>query len=144
MKSTLALLIALFSLSAFAADQITKETWTCKNENVTFSAVLTAKTAKVKVETVYAYQAATLELVKGQSSLQNGLTTEFTGSILEHDTFDYKATIIRPNEEDFSEYGDKRSTAKGQLVLLTDMFIDCVGNRAAADVVECTVVIERK
>ncbi len=144
MKTTLALFVATFSLSLLAADSIVKETWTCKNDTVTFSAVLTAKSVKAKIETVYAGQETTMELSPGQTSLQNGLTTELTGSILEHDTFDYTATLVRSNEEDFSEDGDKRSTVKAQLMLMTNMFIDCVGNRVAADLVECTVVIDRK
>ncbi len=144
MKTSLALLAALLSFSVFSADEIIKETWNCKNENVTFTAVLTPKTAKVKLTTVYSVDAVALNLAQGQTSLQNGLTTEFTGSILEHDTFDFKATVVRTNEDDFSDFGEKRSTAKGKLILITDMFIDCVGNSAAVDLVECTVAIERK
>jgi hypothetical protein len=144
MKTTIALLALVFSLGASAQEEgdIIRETWTCKNENVAFKAVVSAN--KI-VSTIDAYGSGETEMsfVKGFTGLEDGMKTKLTGNVLEHDTWDFDATLVRSDEA--FEWSDKKKvTVKAQLSLITDMFIDCVGDRVAADLVECKVVIERK
>ncbi len=48
--------------------------------------------------------------------------------------YNYKATLVRNDEE----------SEKGKLVIISDIFIDCLGQREETDLVHCKIVIERK
>lgn len=144
MKHALTILFALFALNSFAQDEgaIVKETWTCTNKDITLTAVFTPKAATAKIS---AYGAENIELkVEGNyEGLEMASTTKLTGELIEHDTWSFAATLVRSGE-DFEYSSKKRTTTKAQLSLITDMFIDCVGDRVAADLLECKVVIQRK
>lgn len=133
MKTTITLLLSLFSLSAFAQD-VVKETWTCKNNNLSFTAVVTEQSVENKLNISYQWDEVSLAPVAGQSFLQDTMKTELEGEFYQgYDTFNYKATLIRSEE-----------LGKGKLVIISDMFIDCLGQRVETDLVNCKIVIERK
>lgn len=133
MKTTLAFLLIAFSLTVFAEDDIVKETWTCRNNNLHFSVVLTEEGVQNQLSISYQYDKVSLELEAGQSYLKNGLQTVLVGEFYQgHDSYNYKATLVRG------------SHGKGKLVLISDMFLDCLGQRVETDFVNCQVEIERK
>ena len=133
MKTILVSLLIAFSLSAFAEDDIVKESWTCKNNNLNFSVALTREGVENQLSISYQYDKVSLELEAGQSFLQNGLQTILVGEFYQgHDSYNYKATLVRGSE------------GKGKLILISDMFLDCLGQRVETDFVNCKVVIERK
>ncbi len=133
MKTTLVILIALFSLSAFS-QEVVKETWTCKNNNLSFTAVVTDQGVENKLNISYQWDAVVLTPVAGQSFLDEGMKTELEGEFYQgHDSYNYKATLVKGAEE-----------GKGKLVIISDMFLDCLGQRVETDLVNCKIVIERK
>jgi hypothetical protein len=141
MKKLFVILAMTFSFGSFA-QEIVKETWTCKNDKVSFTAVVTDEGVKAHI---FAHQSEkiTLNLMKGFSGLEDGLTTKLNGEEVGWDSWYIDATLVR-NDEAFEWSENNRATAKGQLSLVTNMSIDCVGDRVAADLVDCKVVIERK
>ncbi|MES2526735.1 MAG: hypothetical protein V4598_06595 [Bdellovibrionota bacterium] len=133
MKTTLVLLIAIFSLSAFS-QEVVKETWTCKNNNLSFTAVVTEMGVENKLSISYQWDAVVLTPVAGQSFLDETMKTELEGEFYQgHDLYNYKATLTKGAEE-----------GKGKLVIISDMFLDCLGQRVETDMVNCKIVIERK
>jgi hypothetical protein len=136
------ILAFIISASAFAAEEgdIIRETWTCKNDEVNFTAVFTPKISNARIT---AFGAENIELTGETSILDAGLVIKLNGSLYEHDTWNFEATLVR-SDEAFEWSEKKKVTAKAQLSLVTEMFIDCVGNRASVDVIDCSVVIERK
>ena len=131
MQTTLVILIALFSVSAFS-QEVVKETWTCKNNNLSFTAVLTDQGVENKLNISYQWDAVVLTPVAGQSFLD--VKTELEGEFYQgHDSYNYKATLVKGTEE-----------GKGKLVIISDMFLDCLGQRVETDLVNCNIVIERK
>ncbi|MFL5783648.1 MAG: hypothetical protein ACJ76H_03490 [Bacteriovoracaceae bacterium] len=144
MKASLALVALFFSFAVFAQEEgdIIKETWTCNAGEVKFTAVITAKKVTASID-AYGSGKTEMNLEKNFTGLEDGMTTKFTGNVLEHDTWDFDATLVRTGE-DFEWSDKKRIETKAQMSLITSMFIDCVGNRAAADLIDCKVVIERK
>lgn len=124
-----ALLALAFATTAFAAPV---ETWACKNgRNTVLTAVVSTEgTVATVVDTGI------------RLSLENtkGTTQELVGSDdIGHDYYEYRAFLVRVSESDFTD--DRRGTARGQLVLITDAFVDCLGQAASAETFHCDVTI---
>lgn len=133
MKTIFVLMIATLSLSAFAGD-VVKETWLCKNNNMTFTATVTDTTVTNELQSSYQWDKVSLELEAGKSPL-DGHRFELRGEFYQgHDSYLYEATLVRSEDDE----------SKGKLILVSDMFIDCLGQRVETDVVSCKIVIERK
>lgn len=119
----LAFMTTLTFSGAFAS---TKETWTCsKNGSPVFTAEITEGSVTARLHTQNIKMTS-----ESMSSLLNVSTVEFTGFYKEgHDYYDYRAFLMR----------DFKSEGRGQLVLVSDIFIDCLGNAIETEAYECTV-----
>lgn len=133
MKTALTFLLFAFSLSAFAVNDVVKETWTCKSNKTEFNVVLTQDGQKNELSISYLFNKVSLELEAGQSFLQNGAETVLVGEFYQgYDSYNYTATLKR------------LSDTKGKLVLVSDMYLDCLGQSVESETVNCQVVTERK
>lgn len=133
MKLISALLLTFFSLSAFASD-IAKEIWTCRNNSMSFTAVVTEVSVENKLDSQFQWEDVSLELEAGKAPL-DGQSFELSGEFYQgYDSYNYQATLVR----------SAKDPTKGKLTLITDMFIDCRGQAVETDVVNCTIVSQKK
>lgn len=133
MKTLIAIFFASLSFTALASE-VVKETWLCKNNNITFTATVTESGVENTLASSYQWDKVSLELEAGKSALA-GHRFELEGEFYQgHDSYLYQATLVRSEEDE----------AKGKLILVSDMFLDCLGQRVETDVVSCKIVIERK
>ena len=133
MKTLITLIFATISITAFAGE-VVKETWLCKNNNMTFTATVTETAVVNTLASSYQWDKVSLELEAGKAPF-DGHRFELKGEFYQgHDSYLYEATLVRSEEDE----------AKGKLILVSDMFLDCLGQRVETDVVSCKIVIERK
>lgn len=139
MKKLVLVTCALFSVSAFA--DITKEVWTCKGKDGVVSEL------KATVNNVDGTVDGNLfdgTMSGTPISLEQGNDVYHLNGYIApgHDDRTYAVQLIQSRRDDF-DYGYE-TVLKGQAVVVYNGFIDCIGDVAGAEVLNCEVKVDRQ
>jgi hypothetical protein len=142
MKAALVVVAIAFSSQVFSTE-IAKEIWTCKssnNENAVTSVKVTIDHTKgTSIGTLNDSIVSSEEIALNKK--ENAYTLE-GGVYPGHDSYEYSVNLLRNRLEDW-EYGSE-TALRGQALVKTSGFIDCVGEFEGAEILNCSVEVVRK
>ena len=145
MKAIMIIALVFSTQAAFSKVEpgtVTKEIWTCKGDGKGYVDSVTVTVDNTKSSSAGSILDGNMSSDAIELNADKKDNHVLTGSIMGHDSRDYRVQLVANSTDVFDSYSDETKTS-GQAVVVYGGFIDCVGDVSGAELLTCDVKLER-